>query len=485
MNTNTTFYDLPASFYTEVLPTKVRAPKLVLWNDHLAKDLSLEMDDVQRKAKVFSGNELMPGSRPLAQAYGGHQFGHFSILGDGRAVLLGEQLSLSGKRNDIQLKGSGPTPYSRRGDGRGTLYSMLREYLISESMHAVNIPTSRSLAVVSTGENVRREQIQKGAVLTRVSSSHLRVGTFEFIARTQSIKQVKQLADYAIDRHYPALLKDKNPYVSFFKAVMNKQIDTVVGWLRVGFIHGVMNTDNITISGETIDYGPCAFMNGYDQHAVFSSIDTQGRYAFGNQGRILLWNLARLAETLLPLFDDDKEKALALGQEGIDGYENSYLKAYNSMLAKKFGLKNVQKEDGVLISSFMNWMQDTKADYTNSFLSLESELKGGQSAIKFIKSDYSAEQVTQLNSFLSSWVHRVGSDSDNAVTLMQSVNPRVIPRNIKVESALISAVNHDDFGEFELLLKAVSKPYDLTVDYPDLQVTSPADDANYQTFCGT
>jgi uncharacterized protein YdiU (UPF0061 family) len=485
MNTNTTFYDLPASFYTEVLPTKVIAPKLVLWNDDLAKDLSLDMDNAQAKATVFSGNELMPGSKPLAQAYAGHQFGHFSILGDGRAALLGEQLSKAGKRYDIQLKGSGPTPYSRRGDGRGTLYSMLREYLISESMNALKIPTSRSLAVVSTGENVRREQVQKGAVLTRVASSHIRIGTFEFVAKTQSIKQVKQLADYAIERHYPALLKDKNPYVSFFKAVMNKQVDTVVGWLRVGFIHGVMNTDNITISGETIDYGPCAFMNGYDEHAVFSSIDTQGRYAFGNQGRILLWNLARLAETLLPLFDNDKDKALAIGQEGIDSYESSYLKAYNNMLAKKFGLTNVKEEDAVLISSFVNWMQDTKADYTNSFLSLESELKGGQSAIKFIKSDYSTEQVTQLNSFLFSWLHRVGSDSDSAVTLMQSVNPRVIPRNIKVESALTSAVDHNDFYEFDLLLKAVSKPHDLNVDYLDLQVTSPADDANYQTFCGT
>jgi uncharacterized protein YdiU (UPF0061 family) len=484
MNSKLTYLKLPKELYSKVLPTQVHKPKVALWNQDLANELGLSYS-VDRVAAIFSGNEVEQGSTPIAQAYAGHQFGHFSILGDGRAILLGEQIDTKGNRVDVQLKGAGPTPYSRRGDGRGTLYSMLREYIISESMHALGIPTSRSLAVVSTGENVHREQIQKGAVLTRVASSHLRIGTFEFVARTQSIKEVKQLADYAIERHYPTLLKDENPYVSFFKAVMSKQIDTVAGWLRVGFIHGVMNTDNITISGETIDYGPCAFMNGYDEHTVFSSIDTQARYAFGNQGRILLWNLARLAETLLPLFAEDQEKALAIGQEGIDSYESSYLKAYNSMLTKKLGLTNIQENDQALVAAFMEWMQDTKADYTNSFLSLESELVGGQSAVKFIKSDYSSEQVTRLNSFLSNWLDRVASDPEKAVTVMQSVNPRVIPRNVKVESAITNAANNDDFSEFDVLLKAVTSPYDNNFSRSELQETSPNDDTNYQTFCGT
>jgi len=483
-NSENTYLTLPKLFFQKTLPEQVSDPKIAVWNESLAKELGFQNITKKEQEKYFSGNEIFKNSSPIAQAYAGHQFGHFTILGDGRAIVLGEQITLAGNRIDVQLKGSGRTPYSRSGDGRATLYSMLREYLISESMHGLGIPTSRSLSVVSTGNPVYRQTVQKGAVLTRISASHIRIGTFEYAARTQSIKEVKALADYSINRHYPELLKNKNPYLSFFKKVVEQQIKTVVNWLRVGFIHGVMNTDNITISGETIDYGPCAFMNTYDPNTVFSSIDTQKRYAFGNQGRILLWNLARLAETLLPLFDDKEESALSLAQVVIDNYESQYQKAFTQMMRGKLGFEGEQESDEKLIAEFLQWMKNANADYTNTFLSLESELLNRESTIKFTIQQFDEKTTNQLNTLLAKWKLRVGKNTDNALELMQGANPRVIPRNHLVEKALNSAANDGDYTQFHDLLKVTTNPYVNDTTASNFQVP-PTNDGSYQTFCGT
>ncbi len=499
-NTTASYSSLPKELYSKVHPDKTNNPTMVYWNEALARNLNLTKQDSITLINALSNKKNSDQLNALAQAYAGHQFGHFNVLGDGRAALLGEQISTDGNRVDIQLKGSGRTPYSRGGDGKATLYSMLREHLIAEAMHALRVPSSRSLAVIRTGDQVFRENSQNGAILARVASSHLRVGTFELAARLKSFSTLKSLADYAIQRHYPELLSDDHQqehlYINFFKSVMTRQIATVTNWLRVGFIHGVMNTDNITISGETIDYGPCAFMNTYDPHTVFSSIDTQKRYAFGNQGSILLWNLARLAESLLPLFSENQEKALALGQEVIDSFDGSFNNSFMKMMKAKMGLVGIDKNDHSLITEFLDWMIASKADYTNSFLSLIHLIESKSSATSFdtlkTNQQFNTNEKTEklLELFLKKWNARVGSTQKESMALMTDANPTVIPRNHLVEKALHEAAfsgNKNPNNSFDTFMKILSKPYSQPLSNHDVDFQSAPDkqDQTYKTFCGT
>ena len=369
-NFNNTYFNLSRTFREEINPVPVKNPKILLLNKRLASSLSLDFSNVddEELSKIFSGNLLPKGSNSIAQAYAGHQFGHFTMLGDGRAVLIGEHITKKNVRFDIQFKGSGKTPFSRNGDGRAALGPMLREYIISEAMHALNIPTTRSLAVVKTGEDVVRENILQGAILTRVASSHLRVGTFQYITARQNEDELKILVNYTIDRHYPKIKDSKNQALDLLKVLIEKQIDLVINWMRVGFIHGVMNTDNMTISGETIDYGPCAFMDTYDPQTVFSSIDQLGRYAYFNQPSITKWNLARFAECLVPLIDKDKDKAINIATKTINTFETKYEKKWLNMMRDKLGLFGDDAKDQVLILDLLTWMHQNKADYTNCLL---------------------------------------------------------------------------------------------------------------------
>ena len=364
-----TYSKLSDTFKEEIKPVPVKNPELVILNEQLAKELDLNFSNISQEdlSKLFSGNILPKGSNSIAQAYAGHQFGHFTMLGDGRAVLIGEHLSNKNQRFDIQFKGSGRTSFSRRGDGRAALGPMLREYIISEAMHALNIPTTRSLAVVKTGENVIRDQFLPGAILTRVAASHIRVGTFQYIAAKQNLEELEILVNFTIDRHYPSLKKSKNKALDLLNLLIDKQSELVVNWMRVGFIHGVMNTDNMAISGETIDYGPCAFMDYYDPQTVFSSIDEYGRYAYDNQPKITKWNLARFAECLIPLIDKDEETAVKLATETINNFENIYNTRWLNMMRDKLGLFGEDKDDKRLISDLLDWMKINKADFTNTF----------------------------------------------------------------------------------------------------------------------
>ena len=473
-----TYAELPQGLFSLQRPIAVANPKLLLLNENLADELGLSFlkSDPKQTAAVFGGNEIPEGSNPLAQAYAGHQFGHFTKLGDGRAILLGEQRTPAGDRVDIQLKGAGRTPYSRRGDGRATLYSMLREYLISESMHALGISTSRSLAVVASGEEVFRGEMHSGAVLTRTASSHIRVGTFQYARNMRPIEDLLALTKYTIDRHYPDL-KDANlPALELLKAVMEKQIDLIIDWLRVGFIHGVMNTDNMSIPGETIDYGPCAFMNVYNLKTVYSSIDTQGRYAFGNQANIARWNLTAFADAILPLIDEDEDKAVQLAQAVIDSYQEKFTVKYFQMHFNKLGIVNPKDSDKELVTKLFSNMEISKADYTQTYLSLQQgrEMDGAMF------------QTDEFAAWKGKWKEareRDGSliESDQ---LMTESNPRIIPRNHWVERALDEAVA-GDFSYFNELFNALRKPYENHSE--DLMFEKvPSDfDLEYQTFCGT
>ena len=366
---------LSKTFKEDIKPTPVHEPELVILNEELAKNLNLNFSGIEKKklAEIFSGNSLPDGTNSIAQAYAGHQFGHFTMLGDGRAVLLGEHLVNKNQRFDIQFKGSGRTSFSRGGDGRAALGPMLREYIISEAINALNIPTTRSLAVVKTGEKVVRENLLNGAILTRVASSHIRVGTFQYIAATQNLEDLNTLINYTIDRHYPEIQSSKNKALDLLSIVMEKQCQLVINWMRVGFIHGVMNTDNMALSGETIDYGPCAFMDQYDPKSVFSSIDHFGRYAYYNQPTIAKWNLARFAECLIPLLDSNKDKAIKLATDKINEFDSNYEKKWLGMMRDKLGMIGNQKEDEVLILDLLQWMHVNKADYTNTFCNLTYE----------------------------------------------------------------------------------------------------------------
>ena len=468
---------LSKTFKEDIKPTPVHEPELVILNEELAKNLNLNFSGIDKKklAEIFSGNSLPDGTNSIAQAYAGHQFGHFTMLGDGRAVLLGEHLINKKQRIDIQFKGSGRTSFSRGGDGRAALGPMLREYIISEAINALNIPTTRSLAVVKTGEKVVRENLLNGAILTRVASSHIRVGTFQYIAATQNIEDLNTLVDYTIDRHYPEIKSSKNKALDLLSLVMERQCQLVVNWMRVGFIHGVMNTDNMAISGETIDYGPCAFMDQYDPKTVFSSIDKFGRYAFSNQPPITKWNLARFAECLIPLIDKDEETAIKIATELIDNFQNIYEEKWLNMMRDKLGLFGDDKNDQTLINKLLDWMKNNNADYTNTFC----HLMGVELDDEIYKND-------DFKDWYNEWQKRLklNNSSDKHLELMKKNNPLVIPRNHKVEEALTDA----DKGNLETMnkfLKVLSNPYSVQENIIEFQKPAPISDEKYQTFCGT
>ncbi|HYD17337.1 MAG TPA: YdiU family protein [Patescibacteria group bacterium] len=469
----TSYLGLPEAFFTRQPPVPVKEPRLVLWNAPLAETLGLRLAaaDTTALARIFAGNELPAGATPLAQAYGGHQYGHFTMLGDGRAVLLGEHIAPDGARFDIQLKGSGRTPYSRGGDGRAALGPMLREYIISEAMAGLGIPTTRSLAVVATGELVAREGMLPGAVLTRVAASHIRVGTFEFAAGFLGPEGVRALADYTIARHYPGLRDADNPYLAFLEAVVARQADLIARWMLVGFIHGVMNTDNMAISGETIDYGPCAFMDAYDPNTVFSSIDRHGRYAYGQQPPIATWNLARFAETLLTLIDSDEKKAVAKAETAVNDFDAVVQRHWLAGMRGKLGLTGEDAGDEGLISALLIWMAKEKADFTLTFHRL---------------ADGSADDATGGEGWVARWRARRDAQGDAAksAALMRSHNPQVIPRNHKVEEAL-AAANRGELAPLHQLLDALRDPYAPRGDRTGYETPPPERDACYRTYCGT
>lgn len=468
---------LPDPLFSLCDPQPVADPGMVLFNHALAMELDLDANALAKKPDWFSGNTPIPGSTPLAQAYAGHQFGRLTMLGDGRAILLGEQQVSDGRQLDIQLKGGGRTPFSRGGDGRAALGPMLREYVISDAMHALGIPTTRSLAVISTGEPVYREQPQQGAILARVAASHLRVGTFQYTAAQQDPALMDTLIDYALKRHYPEQADSDNPALALLDAVIAKQIELVTHWMRVGFIHGVLNTDNVTLSGETIDYGPCAFMDRYDADTVFSSIDHQGRYAYGNQPGITQWNLARFAETLLSRMDDDPDQAVEIATERLKAYSASYDASWLAMMRNKLGLSGEEPHDATLIKDLLALMQLHKVDYTNTFRGLI----GG----KYPESP--AYQNDAFRSWHKQWLTRLDRNPeplDNAWALMRQTNPAVIPRNHQVEAAL-RAAEGGDLSVMKSLLAALETPY-ADRDEDDPYVQPPQDDEVVcATFCGT
>ena len=479
-NLDHSYLQLPEDFYTRLNPTPVAAPKLVIFNVHLALSLGLDPDHLHGKegAAIFSGNRLPQGSLSLAQAYAGHQFGHFTMLGDGRAHLLGEQITPGGERFDLQLKGSGQTPYSRSGDGRAVLGPMLREYIISEAMYALGIPTTRSLAVVTTGEAVRRETSLPGAILTRVAASHLRVGTFEFAARFRPTHELKSLADYTLQRHFPDLRTGENPYLGLLQEVIKGQADLIARWQHAGFIHGVMNTDNMALSGETIDYGPCAFMDTYSPDTVFSSIDHQGRYAYGNQPPMGAWNLTRFAETLLPLLHPEMPRAVTLAQEALTEYNPIHQRCWLDGMVAKLGLFAREAEDESLVDELLKMMQDYGADYTNTFLALTFEEIG-----KTPMSD-----AKEFQQWLEKWQGRRARQKQSITDsqkLMRDNNPAIIPRNHLVENVLEAAEKENDFCPLHGLLALLEKPYAHTPEQAQYAAPPGPTSKPYQTYCGT
>jgi serine/tyrosine/threonine adenylyltransferase len=474
-----TYSRLPEVFFSPAAPTKVRAPRVTILNNGLAEELGLNFGEISTEAAaaLFAGQTLPSGSRPIAQAYAGHQYGGFTMLGDGRAILLGEHRTPSGQLVDIQLKGAGRTEFSRGGDGRAALGPMLREYIISEAMSALGIPTTRSLAVVTTGESVRRATEQPGAILTRVAASHVRVGTFQYSAAWQDEASVRLLADYAIQRHFPQLENASAKYLEFFRAVTDRQASLIAQWQCVGFIHGVMNTDNMAISGETIDYGPCAFMNAYDPGTVFSSIDHAGRYAYGNQPAIAQWNLARFAETLLPLIDPNQEQAVAMVSDVLDEYSILFENYWLAGMRAKLGLQIIEAEDLHLVNTLLTWMHKEQMDFTNTFRDLSSEEL--LLTAKYEEPDFLAWHAQwQLR------LRRENRPTTLAYAAMRAVNPAVIPRNHRVEEALAAAEQNDDVSVTSRLLHALATPYEVAAGSEPYQEAPPSD-ADYRTFCGT
>ena len=474
-NIKNSYINLPSKFYSKQLPEKVLNPQIKYFNSKLAVELGLEFLSKSEILDYFSGNRIPKGAISISQAYAGHQFGNFTVLGDGRAILIGEQITPKKKRYDIQLKGSGKTPYSRLGDGKATLTSVLREYLISEAMYHLKIPSSRSLSVIKTGENVYRNETHDGGILTRICSSHIRFGTFEFASRFCSNEDLKIFIKYVIDRHYPQISDADNPTLELLKLVMIKQIDLIINWMRVGFIHGVMNTDNMSIVGETIDYGPCAFMNVYDPDTVFSSIDVNGRYSFGNQPMIAHWNLVVLANTLLPIISNKKEKSIEMVTEVLNQFSILYSNKWYKMMLKKLGIMNPSEKDKELVDSLLDLMNDEKADYTNTFAAL---------ALNTESDDY-LFKTNKFKHWKKQWKSKVHFSNNSAkiLKLMQAQNPILIPRNYLVEIALKNTENgsYDDFND---LMKLVSNPYDYKSKHK-FQVNPEGYDDTYKTFCGT
>jgi serine/tyrosine/threonine adenylyltransferase len=483
-----TYAALPDGFFARVTPTPVAAPRLIKLNRPLAVRLGLDPDRLESPegAEILAGKRLPDGAEPIAMAYAGHQFGHFvPQLGDGRAILLGEVIDVDGVRRDIQLKGSGPTPFSRRGDGRAALGPVLREYIVSEAMAALGIPTTRSLAATITGESVIRETALPGAVLTRVASSHIRVGTFQYFAARGDTDGVKHLADHAIARHYPEAAKAERPYRALLEGVIAKQAELVARWLLVGFIHGVMNTDNTSISGETIDYGPCAFLDHYDPAAVFSSIDEQGRYAYANQPRIALWNLTRLAECLLPLFSDDKDKAIEEAQSILGEFPAKFTAAYQSGLRRKIGLFTGRDGDEALVQDLLDAMAKNKADFTLTFrrLSGAAEDTSRDSDVRQHFADPAAYDEWAVR-----WRQRMGEEPQTPAeraAAMRTVNPAFIPRNHRIEAVIQAGVGRDDYAPFEELLAVLARPYEEQPAFLDYANPPEPDQRVLQTFCGT
>ncbi|MVP00664.1 protein adenylyltransferase SelO [Paenibacillus lutrae] len=479
-NFDNSYARLPETFFTRLNPTPVASPQMAILNEGLAESLGLNNQVLgsEEGVEVLAGNRVPEGALPLAQAYAGHQFGYFNMLGDGRAILLGEQITPRGERVDIQLKGPGRTPYSRRGDGRAGLGPMLREYIISEAMHGLRIPTTRSLAVVTTGQAVIREEEQPGAVLTRVAASHLRVGTFQYAARWGSLDDLRALADYTLQRHFPEIGAEENRYLALLQGVIQRQAALIAKWQLVGFIHGVMNTDNMTLSGETIDYGPCAFMDAYDPATVFSSIDSSGRYAYGNQPNIAAWNLARLAESLLPLLHPDEEQAIKQAEGAIAGYFELYNRNWLAGMRAKLGIFGEEQEDQTLIEELLGMMQKYGADYTNTFR-----------ALTFDKlEDENLFGTPEFARWQELWQARLGRQQEAPASsrqLMRSSNPAVIPRNHRVEEALEAAVSREDYSVMNRLLNVLSSPYAHSPEQGDYAALPPESLRPYQTYCGT
>jgi uncharacterized protein YdiU (UPF0061 family) len=459
----------------------VADPGLVILNEELAVELGLDAGALLERADLFAGNRVPAGADPLAQAYAGHQFGHFTNLGDGRAILLGEHLTPQGRRFDIQLKGSGETPYSRRGDGRAAIGPMLREYIISEAMHALGIPTTRSLAVATTGESIYRDEILPGAVLTRVAASHIRVGTFEYAHALGDRAALEALTEYTLQRHYPDLLGAENKALALLGGVIERQAELVARWLCVGFVHGVMNTDNMALSGETIDYGPCAFLDTYHPETVFSSIDRGGRYSYGNQPDIAHWNLARLAEALLPLIDKDQEKAVAAAEEVLSKFPKEFRKHHEAGLRAKLGLISVEEGDGELTGQLLEVMQTSEADFTSTFVALTKWVESGQ-----VDSAHLDGNPTFLEWF-ERWTARLESQNHSkkeSLAVMRRANPVIIPRNHRVEEAL-AAAQSSDLTVLRRLLEVLANPFEETEENELYRAAPLSGGVPYRTFCGT
>ena len=474
---------LPASFWSAATPTAVAAPKLLAWNRALAECLGLDPALEAAATQVFSGNQVPEGARPIALAYAGHQFGHFvPQLGDGRAILLGEVTAPDGRHFDIQLKGAGPTPYSRRGDGRAAIGPVLREYLVSEAMHALGVCTTRALAAVATGEHVMRDQVLPGAVLTRVAASHVRVGTFQFFAARGDNAAVRLLADHVIARHFPELADADDRYLALFRAIGDRQAALVASWLQVGFIHGVMNTDNMAVSGETLDYGPCAFLDAYDPKKVFSSIDRHGRYAYSNQPAIAQWNLARLAECLLPLFDRQGDEGVADARAAIEGFAEVFGSHWLAGMRRKLGLTTQDAGDEALVRDFLSALDAVQADFTLSFRALA--VAAGDPGFDELPP---LPKTPAMDDWLQRWHARCkgeGGSAEERVARLKAANPAVIPRNHRVEAAL-SAAAAGDLAPFEALLDAVRRPFDEAPAQRGFMVAPAAGEQVLQTFCGT
>ncbi|MEM5527772.1 YdiU family protein [Gammaproteobacteria bacterium AS21] len=476
-------------FSVSCLGDKAREPKLLALNKDLAQQIGLDAhlingEQQQSLAAMLSGGTMPEGAQPIAQAYAGHQFGGFSPqLGDGRAVLLGEVITPGQQRFDIQLKGSGRTVFSRSGDGKSALGPVLREYLVAEAMHALAVPTTRALAMVSTGETVMRQQALPGAVLTRVAASHIRIGTFQFFSARDDYDALKKLADYAIERHYKELQGTANAYLELLTAVCDKQAYLIAKWMNIGFVHGVMNTDNMTISGETIDYGPCAFMDGFDPSIVYSSIDHQGRYAYQNQPTMALWNLARFAETLLPLLDEDGDTAIALATDAVTGFDQRYHNYWLTGMRAKMGIDNEEEADLELANELLAIMAEHKVDYTQLFRALVELVQGNPEPARVLFSDGKRFYIWQVQ-----WAQRLSRNKEavySNLDKMRRANPVYIPRNHLVENAISQAQDHDDMTAFNELLALVTNPF-MEVDGKEAyEQAAPADFGHYKTFCGT
>jgi len=472
------YASLPDRFFARVQPTHVAAPGLIKFNQALASELGLDLSglDATGLANLFSGNVLPPGSVPIAMAYAGHQFGHFvAQLGDGRAILLGEARDRSGVLREVQLKGSGRTPYSRSGDGRAALGPVLREYLVSEAMQALAIPTTRSLAAVTTGESVRRETTTPGAIVTRVAASHVRVGTFEYFAARGDTAGTKILADYVINRHYPQCAHDKNPYLALLQQVVSRQADLIARWMNVGFIHGVMNTDNMAISGETIDFGPCAFMDTFDPATVFSSIDEHGRYAYANQPNAALWNLARFAETLLPLIDADTPRAIGAATETIATFEALFNDSWLVGMRRKLGLSTPEPGDRQLAADFLTAMHRNRADFTSSFRSLCAAARDHRDPHGY-------------DDWAPRWRARMkleATQPEARAESMQQANPAYIPRNHRVEQVIVAAVERGDYAPFEEFSQVLAAPYAARETFAGYENPPQPHERVLHTFCGT